>query len=465
MPAKGWKLVVTELKGGDPLSEVTTEGDNWMQALAAGRTALGEEGVVPPGASCVPGADGGVTVLDPQARRRYVLTPAATEAAAPETPAASELAASETPASPGRKKRRQHTVAYMPSPVAEAAEPAKPAGGGVPKRTMAYTPPSSADASTDATPSKEVAVGTPSPGAAPPSPSRDEPTPPPAPKPEGPRADLVKQRKEDPSADNPLRYREQVFAVPEGTSRAQAEAVARAQLATLQRELADAPVGKFFSITVVDERYRDRPERSALVTLRWKDWRGEPIVEYPADQPPGSGPAKPPRSRSGINDGRLSQAFEACEDIPFLASASEGMRFAAKLLEELVPSEAITGFLHDEASGEQRVVFASGPGGEGLQGRGIPARSGAMGAAAEASSQVLRVDDASADGRFDPGVDGRVGLEVRNALYAPLVHEDRLVGMIQLLNRQEQAHFAESDAEVTAYVASRLAGFVTSAAS
>ena len=78
-----WKLVVTPLNGPAETLEVAVEAENWLSALRLARKELGEEGGMPPGASCVMSATGEVTILDAAQRLRYVLTRVSTAPAAP----------------------------------------------------------------------------------------------------------------------------------------------------------------------------------------------------------------------------------------------------------------------------------------------------------------------------------------------------------------------------------------------
>jgi hypothetical protein len=99
------------------------------------------------------------------------------------------------------------------------------------------------------------------------------------------------ERDEEPSAERPIAYRERVFAVPSGTTRERAEALARQSFAAIKRALNARPRGRFVSIAVFDEEFSSRPSQPPLVVLEWKDWRGEPTVQYPESLPPP--PAEP----------------------------------------------------------------------------------------------------------------------------------------------------------------------------
>lgn len=128
MASKRWSVAVTDLTGSAHLHDVAVEADNWMSALRAGRTRIGEEGGVPQGASCAVSPDGVVTILDPISRRRFVLTqriagvpegsapvePQASvpAAAAPSTPSGSPPTTAPVDEAATGKRRKFQTVAF-----------------------------------------------------------------------------------------------------------------------------------------------------------------------------------------------------------------------------------------------------------------------------------------------------------------------------------------------------------------
>ncbi|MBW2465475.1 MAG: hypothetical protein JRH11_27760, partial [Deltaproteobacteria bacterium] len=112
MATKTWRLVVTELGGSAPLSDVSVEATNWMAAMKAGRAAAGEDGGVPPGASCAVAPGGQVTIHDPVARKTYTLTPGA-RVEAPKTPeAVAAQPAAAAPAPVPKKRVSTNTISY-----------------------------------------------------------------------------------------------------------------------------------------------------------------------------------------------------------------------------------------------------------------------------------------------------------------------------------------------------------------
>lgn len=596
MAQKSWRLVVTAIgASGPPLHEVTVEADNWMGAIRAGRAAIGESGGVPTGASCAVSPDGRVTILDPVARRSYVLaaetssfhppaaptgprvpadqvppppeakkkvskatvgymvpddikaafaasqgapkvvavgapapapTPAPAAVAEPvvdipismdsvpppapapvAAPAPAPVAAAPAPApapvdAAAKKKAMSRTMAYMPAPSSSTSQPivigGQPAPVAQPQAAayapapapvaqpqpaayapaVAYAPaaaysqapaapvaPPQAPAAPVAQPQAPAPVAQPQAPAPAPVPQPQAPAPvAPAPAPVAvalPPAMTLAQRDESPTPQSPIHYRERAFAIAEGIAPGIAEQVARRELAALQAALAHAPTGKFVNIAVFDHAWRERPLRAPVVTLQWKDWRGEPEVVFPAAKRAKSvTPA--PRKRSTTaeaHDDRLAHAFEACQDLFFLSSPADGLDFVVRLLREAIPSDAITAALYDINTDEIRFVALDGIGANYRKGDAIPSRVGLIGVAAHAPTPML-VGDLTADPRFDPGVDGRPELEARNMLLTSCIHEGRLLGVLQLVNRQKLPHFTSADSNVVAYVSGQLAAFL-----
>jgi hypothetical protein len=303
---------------------------------------------------------------------------------------------------------------------------------------------------------------------------------------------LLYARDAEPTQGMPLVYRERTYVVPFGTSVDEAELILRRRFAELRDELAHRPKGKLVNLAVFDHRWKGRPLRPPLVTLQWKDWRGEPEVQRPAalssppppgtperisssqdvvspraapsQPPPSAGPGAPgtPRRRLATPgpDERLAVAFEALQDLFFLSTPLEGSEFVLDLLSEVVPSEASGIGLYDINSDELRLVALRGPGAEERKGEAIPIGSGLFGAAAIDVDRPLLIDDGPSDPRFDPGIDGRVGIDARTMALVPVHHQGRLMAMIQLINRLHQAQFSKTDANVLAYVGEKFGEFL-----
>jgi hypothetical protein len=164
---------------------------------------------------------------------------------------------------------------------------------------------------------------------------------------------------------------------------------------------------------------------------------------------------------TGDHDRRLAQAFEAAQDLYFLATPAAGMEFVVRLLEDLVPCECSAAYLYDINANAMRCVAVSGTGWETRRAQAISATSGLMGVATRGRPEGMLIADAAGDLRFVAEVDGGPGTATRNLAYFPLMVGAQLVGILHLVNRMGRYGFSDADAAVCAYVASQAAKFVT----
>jgi hypothetical protein len=93
--------------------------------------------------------------------------------------------------------------------------------------------------------------------------------------------EVFRSREEAPSNDNPIAYRELALATSQGLTREAAELLILSAFDEAKRTLPTAG-GRYLQIALFDHRFEKRPERAPLATLSWKDWKGEPVVEFPA---------------------------------------------------------------------------------------------------------------------------------------------------------------------------------------
>ncbi len=354
----------------------------------------------------------------------------------------------------------------------------------------------------------------------------------------------------------PLVYRERTYVVSPGTSLEVVEAILLARFGELALELSDRPKGKLLNMAAFDHAWSERPLRPPLLTLQWKDWRGDPIVTQPGQARPSAPPASPadpsspppaettdtsardqaapseaapseaapseaavsgptpegpqapasgaaapepvseplpfvaaaptpvpspPSDLGGVTDleltfgdgvafdrtpvepsadERLATAFESLQDLFFLTTPLEGLEFVLRLLEDLVPTEAASACLYDINTDDLRFVVLTGPGADERRGEAVPRLAGLIGSAAQANGDALVVRDVANDPRFDPGIDGRVGLEASNMALAAVMHGGRLFGLLQIINRTGTRELSATDANILAYVAEKLGEFL-----
>jgi hypothetical protein len=111
-----------------------------------------------------------------------------------------------------------------------------------------------------------------------------------------PEFQLIRAREEEPNEKMPITYRERAYAVRPGTERAAAEVLLWLRFREIAASIQDRPAGtKFIQLAVFDHVFDKKPARPPLATLAWKDWRGEPVLQFPTTNhsapPPPTAPA------------------------------------------------------------------------------------------------------------------------------------------------------------------------------
>lgn len=100
--------------------------------------------------------------------------------------------------------------------------------------------------------------------------------------------------------------------------------------------------------------------------------------------------------------------------------------------------------LLDEETGELVFRYAAGPAGHQLLGQRLPAGKGVAGFVVS-SGQAAIVNNARTDGRFYTAMDGDTGFNTRSILAVPLRGINGVKGVIEVLNRRDDAPFTEDD--------------------
>jgi GAF domain-containing protein len=111
--------------------------------------------------------------------------------------------------------------------------------------------------------------------------------------------------------------------------------------------------------------------------------------------------------------------------------------------------------LLDEAAGE--LVFEAVAGeGESLLGTRIPAARGIAGWVAQ-SGEALAIEDVSADPRFARDVAEQTGYVPKGLIAVPLIAQDRVIGVLSVLDRPEQAAFSVAESDLLSLFATQAA--------
>ena len=105
---------------------------------------------------------------------------------------------------------------------------------------------------------------------------------------------------------------------------------------------------------------------------------------------------------------------------------------------------ASTLMLIDEKTGELVFSVPTGPNADQLKDIRIPKGVGVAGWVAENQQSVL-IEDASKDTRFYPQIDDMTGEETRSLLCVPMRAKRKLIGVLEVINKNKGIYFTEDD--------------------
>jgi len=123
---------------------------------------------------------------------------------------------------------------------------------------------------------------------------------------------------------------------------------------------------------------------------------------------------------------------------------------------EVTEAQAGTLFLLDEASDELEFRVVVGGGGEQLVGRRMSRDQGIAGWVLNHQQAVI-VDDTLRDKRHYGPIPASVGYTTESMICAPLIDRGQSFGVLQILNKQNQGRFDESDRELLVALAAQSA--------
>jgi hypothetical protein len=333
---------------------------------------------------------------------------------------------------------------------------------------------------------------------------------------------MFSSRVQEPSPEAPIAYREIACVVAPGTPRAAVEALLRDRLKAAQADFSARPPGQLIQIALFDHVFEDRPQRAPLGTLAWKDWRGEPILGFPAfgaaappispslppspmvtvtaaapapvAAEPAPAPAAQPAASSAVEveepeqpvllqrrasrpdsdrpsqkivlgrrragEDLISELFESMHELHFARDIPGGADFVLGVLQQVLPCEAIVIQVFDINTRNFVVVRGRGGGAE----RAVLHRTPDSDSL---TSEIMRRDRSrtyrpDGDARFSSGRWGAIGLPLREVLCGPVRQGGRYLGMIELANPQGGAPFHETEINALDYICEQFADFVAS---
>jgi len=281
-----WFVEISSIgASSDPPVKMCVEAPQWQPALQKVRALRGDEGSL--GHFSIEVLDEGYRAVDPMTRQRYFVRKAPDDAPlTTSVPAATPAAPAVKPAPPPEDQAPKARAPMQTSPfgstgtAAVETPPPPPASRPLPpkKATVQGMPAVTGVPVRKGTVPGMAAVAAPIVAAATAAAAAK-------PKAATPAPALVahkvhSSREENSTSSSPLTYREFVYVVAEGTTETAAKALLLDRLDNLVKGLGAAQ-NKFVQLAVFDHAYQGRPQRKALATLAWKEWRGETVIGYP----------------------------------------------------------------------------------------------------------------------------------------------------------------------------------------
>ena len=123
---------------------------------------------------------------------------------------------------------------------------------------------------------------------------------------------------------------------------------------------------------------------------------------------------------------------------------------------KLMGAEASSLLLYDEKDGKLHFITATGEKGELMETFTVEMGEGIAGWVAEHRKPLL-IEDCYQDTRFDPAYDKKSKFHTRSMICVPLVRHQRLLGVIQVINKKKGGIFNEDDLYIFQTLASQCA--------
>jgi GAF domain-containing protein len=156
-----------------------------------------------------------------------------------------------------------------------------------------------------------------------------------------------------------------------------------------------------------------------------------------------------------MSDDRLSAAVSA----GVLASEPAHRQLLSSVAETaraIFGAKAASIFLYDEASDELVFEAVAGSGADSLLGRRFPSSTGIAGWVL-VTRQPLVIEDVSSDPRFAADVASDTGYVPKGIMAVPLLHEERSLGVLEVLDRPARAGFTLAEMDLLGLFANQAA--------
>lgn len=128
---------------------------------------------------------------------------------------------------------------------------------------------------------------------------------------------------------------------------------------------------------------------------------------------------------------------------------------------ELLDADTSSLLLRDDETGELTVDIATGERGHEVRRKRVPGGVGIAGWVVEHGEPAV-VDSPRDDARFYGEIDAKTGFETRNVLAVPMRTKERVIGVIEVINKREGS-FDEQDVKLATALAGQAATAIDNA--
>jgi GAF domain-containing protein len=153
------------------------------------------------------------------------------------------------------------------------------------------------------------------------------------------------------------------------------------------------------------------------------------------------------RRRLRVEVGALGRLIEITASLNSTLRLEELLDLVMKSAADLLEGESASLLLVDEETGDLVFQVATRAGDERIAGTVVPAGQGIAGWVVEHAEPAI-VASPREDPRFYGGIDESSEFQTRNLVAVPLKVKDRVIGVVEVLNKREGRDFDDKDREI-----------------
>jgi len=145
--------------------------------------------------------------------------------------------------------------------------------------------------------------------------------------------------------------------------------------------------------------------------------------------------------------GTLNQLIQVTTQLNSTLNLNELLQLIMTSAAELLHAVTSSLMLVDEETQELTFEVATGEPGQEVVKYRVPPGQGIAGWVVE-NAKPLVIDNPSEDPRFYGTIDKSIGFETRNILAVPLIVKDRVIGVVEVINKRDAPGFSQKDLEL-----------------